>query len=172
MTGPVAAVLVAGAVAVLVTVAWLMRRSWARRTRRSGDLVGELPPVPTHLGAALAEPAEGLYLGTTVHDAWLDRVTAHGLGARGAVVLHVHEAGVLVARGNVPDLFVPRAALLGVDRVTGFAGKVLTGHGVLRLTWRPPGASGTLDTGLRLRHGADHDRALIALTTLTTEEQA
>lgn len=171
MTGEIAAVTIAVGVALLVALAWLMRRSWRRRTARSAPVVGALPAVPD-LGPALTGPAEALYLGTTAHDAWLDRVTAHSLGNRGPAVVHVHGAGVLLARGGEPDLFLPAAAVTGADRVSGFAGKVLTGHGVLRLTWRAPEGRALLDTGLRLRHAADHDRILAVLTAMTTEEQA
>lgn len=173
MTGAQAAT-IAFAVLAMVGLALLMRRGWSRRAARTALWVPELPTIPVHLGEALTEPAEGVYLGSTGHDAWLERVTAHSLGDRTAAVLHVHPAGLLVARGAVADLFVPAAAIAGVARVTAFAGKVLGGHGIVAVTWRAGTDGPLIDTGLRLRHAADQDRVLAALTTLAptaTKEQ-
>lgn len=173
MTGA-QALTIAAAVLAFVGLALLMRRGWSRRADRTAAWIGELPVVPAHLGEALTEPAEGIYLGSTGQDAWLERITAHALGHRTAAVVHVHPAGLLVARGSVADLFVPAASITAVARVTAFAGKVVGGHGILAVTWCPEAGGPLIDTGLRLRHAADQDRVLAALTTLApnaTKEQ-
>lgn len=165
---------IAFALVALAALAFLMWRGWSRRAARTAAWVPELPAVPLHLGEALTGPAEGVYLGTTGHDAWLERVTAHSLGDRATAVLHVHPAGLLVARGPVADLFVPATAVVAAERVTAFAGKVVGGHGIVQVTWAAPGTGVLVDTGLRLRHHDDQQRVLAALTALVppTKEQA
>ncbi|MGH8869282.1 MAG: hypothetical protein ACRDYU_14985 [Actinomycetes bacterium] len=148
------------AVAVVFLLMW---RGWQHRAARQGD-VPALPGVPGDLGPILAGPDEGVYVCTTRAGDWLDRVVRHGLGVRSRAVLTVAAEGVLLARTGAPDLFVPGDRLLGARTDRGMAGKVVTGDGLLVLTWEHGGVR--LDTGFRAREVARHGDLVDAARTL------
>jgi len=146
-----------------VAVLFAMWTGWRHRAIRSSAVVPELYPVPADdeaLGAALTAPIDATYVSTTLASDWLDRIAAHGLGARAAAVVRVFDAGVLIERAGAPDLYLPAAAVRAVGTASGIAGKVVGHEGLTALTWQAPGADGVeLTTGLRVRHAAD--RALL-----------
>lgn len=151
---------------VLLGLYWLMLRGWRRRAARHADLP-PLPEVPDDLGAVRLE-SEGVYVVTTTEGDWLDRVVAHGLGARSEAELVVADAGVLLERTGAPAVFVPAAALKGVRLEKGMAGKVVEEGGLVVLTWRH--GPRTLDTGFRPRRAADRDALLSAVASILPEE--
>ncbi|MEV7971860.1 hypothetical protein [Cellulomonas sp. NPDC089187] len=130
----------------------LMVVGWRRRVRVTSD-VPTPTPAPADLGEARTEELDGTYVSTTRSGDWLDRVAAHGLGVKSTVTAQVWDAGVTLRRRGAPDVFLPRADLLGVGTSGGMAGKVVGGDGLTVLTWR--NGAHELDTGLRLRHPAD-----------------
>jgi hypothetical protein len=134
----------------LVPVAWgLMWLGWRRRGRAQSDV-----PRPREVGTEPAGRAfEGVYVSTTTHGDWLDRVVAHGLGVRGRVAAYVGEDGVALVRRGAPSVFVPRADLVGAGRAAGMAGTFVEADGLAVITW-VLGAR-TLDTGIRLRRAGD-----------------
>lgn len=144
--------------AILALATWGMRVGWHRRAGAHADLPAP-PDVPADPGATLAGPFGGRYLGTTVAGDWLDRVVAHGLGTPSRVQLTVHAEGVVLARGAAPDVFVPRAELVGARLDKGAAGQAFEDDGVLVLTWRL--GARTLDTGVRLT-GPDRHAPVVA----------
>jgi hypothetical protein len=123
-----------------------MWRGWKRRARRH-DLpplvpappVAELPPAKLQAGAR--------YFGTTVGGDWLDRVVAHGLGARSGARLSLSAEGLDVIR-LAGSFRIPAAAVRGARHDQGIAGKVVPPHGVLVVSWEHGGH--LLDTGFRL----------------------
>jgi hypothetical protein len=145
-------------VALLVTVLalafWGMRHGWRRRAARHGlpglvpaPAVADLPPAKLQAG--------GRYLGTTVSGDWLDRVVAHGLGARSTVRISLSSEGLDVVR--LPGSFrIPAEALRGARHDQGIAGKVVPPHGVLVVTWQHGDL--LLDTGFRLADESVADR--------------
>jgi hypothetical protein len=146
---------------------------WRRRVRTSAALVGDLPPVPDDaaLGPELCPPAAGTYVSTTAAD-WLDRVAAHDLGVRSAAEVHVHRAGVLIARRGARDLFLPTASLTSVGAAPGIAGKVVGRDGLVVIGWRGPAGDrgpAALQTGLRLRHRADQPVVTDAIAGLVRD---
>ena len=156
-------------VAVLVVVVlvpllwWLMWLGWRRRVRRQRDV--EVPAAaPEGFSADLLDAVEAVYVSTTLAGQYLERVAAHGLGVRSEAVVRVGRAGVLLARQGAPDVFVPRAALLGVRLDRGMVGKFVEREGLVVLTWSLGDV--TLDTGLRLRHRADRARVVEAVAAL------
>jgi hypothetical protein len=166
MTGP-EIVSVAVLVVIAVLVLWAMRAGWNHRRARTAELVGALPSVPDHLGPALAQPVEAVYVSTTRAGDWLDRVVAHDLGVRSGATVSVHDAGVLVARTGAPDVFLPVGALRAAGTAPGIAGKVTGGDGLVVLTWLPdPTDERGLDTGLRPKHHADGPLLVDAVSTL------
>ncbi|HVF05901.1 MAG TPA: glutamine-hydrolyzing carbamoyl-phosphate synthase small subunit [Frankiaceae bacterium] len=131
---------------------WLMRRGWRRRAERHADLP-VLPVPPETTGDDVVPPLEGLYLGTTEAGAWLERVTAQGLGGRADASLRLVPEGLVVLREGEPDAFVPRADLLGAEVTDAQAGKWIGEGGVLLVTWRLGGID--VDSGFRA-----HDHSL------------
>lgn len=133
--------------AALLALAYLgMWWGWRNRGRKH-DLpalvpappVADLPPGRLEAGAR--------YFGTTVSGDWLDRVVAHGLGARSMARLHLSDEGLDVVR--LPGSFrIPVAALRGARHDQGIAGKVVPPHGILVVTWQHGDL--LLDTGFRL----------------------
>ena len=163
-----------GVLAALLALVLLgMRRGWLARARRSAAWVPDLPAVPPTgtgpgtLGGARTAPVEATYVSSTRAGDWLDRVPAHGLGARSHAVVQVFDAGVLITRTGAPDVFVPSASLRSVGTTAGIAGKFTGGDGVLVLTWTT-GADDErgLDTGLRVRRAADRPLLLAAAGAL------
>ncbi|WP_207218924.1 hypothetical protein [Pengzhenrongella frigida] len=146
-----------------VVVLAAMLAGWRHRVTRSVAVVPELLPAPAAddpaLGAALTAPIDATYVSTTRASDWLDRVAAHGLGARSGAVVRVYDAGVLIERTGAPDLYLPAATVRAVGTSAGIAGKVVGHDGLIVLTWQAPGSAGVpgieLTTGLRLRHAAD-----------------
>ena len=155
-----------------------MRRGWQGRERRTATLVPALPAFPADgdpaLGAAVTTPFEATYVSTTAAGDWLDRVVAHGLGARSAALVRVFAGGVRIDRQGARDLFVPASDVRGARTAPGMAGKYVGRDGIVVLTWQVPeaaaGAQPTLlDTGLRLRHRADRAILIAAIEALTAQ---
>lgn len=154
--------------ALLLVAAMLgMRAGWRARTRRTGELVHDLPVASPDLGAARTEPLESVYVSSTRAGDWLDRVTAHDLGERSAAAVQVWDAGVVVAREGTTDVFVPAGSLRGAATAPGMAGKFVGRDGLVVLTWQPdPTDERGLDTGIHLRHPADRQVLVAAVRAL------
>ncbi len=123
-----------------------MRSGWRRRGRRQAWLP-ELPEAPAALGAELAEPLAGLYVGSTIATRWQDRIVARGLGARAESLARLTEAGALIERQGCPQIFIPGEQLIDARLEPALAGKVVGQGGLLVLRWRHGGQD--LDTGIR-----------------------
>lgn len=155
---------VVGLLVFVAFVYWLMRQGWKWR----GTLQGDLPELPVRPD----EPGEprltlsGRYHGSTTAGQWLDRIVAHGLGARSRVELTLTDQGLSVVRPGARDFFVPAAALRGARLDKGIAGKVLTEGGLLIVTWEHGGRQ--LDSGFRSDRAAEHTAWVEALTTPST----
>jgi hypothetical protein len=153
----------------LILLAWLgMWMGWRRRAERQTRELGlpPLPPTPADPGAALTEDADGVYVSSTTAGAWLDRITARGLGAHSAATMAVTTAGVTWLRQGAPDVFAPAAAVVGARRAEGIAGKVVPPHGLVVVAWRLGEAE--LDTGFRPRTPGDGDRLVAAVERLVS----
>lgn len=151
--------------AVLLVAALLgMRRGWRSRAVRTAQVVPALPARPDDLGAQRCGPLAAVYVSSTLSGQPWERIAAQGLGARSEASVRVHDAGVLIERTGTRDLLVPAPDLRAVVTAAGMAGKVVGGEGLVVLTWQAPG--GLVDTGLRLRHGADRPTLLAAAGSL------
>ncbi|MBC7551903.1 MAG: hypothetical protein H7269_13620, partial [Cellulomonas sp.] len=146
MTPTESAILLA-AVGVVVHVA--MRAGWRHRVIRSAAVVPALYPAPVSgdpvLGAPLTAPFDATYVSTTLASDWLDRVAAHGLGARSTAVVQVFDAGVLIERTGAPDLYLPAAAMRAAGTASGIAGKVVGHEGLVVPTWLAPRSAETAE---------------------------
>ncbi|MFP8908128.1 PH-like domain-containing protein [Streptomyces atacamensis] len=155
---------VIGLLLVVALVYWLMREGWKWRSVLQSDLP-DLPQAP-------ADPGEpkltmtGRYHGSTTAGQWLDRIVAHGLGARSRVELTLTEHGVDVVRPGANDFFIPAGRLRGARLDKGIAGKVLTEDGLLVITWEH--GDRLLDSGFRSDRAAEHAAWLDALRAMST----
>ena len=120
---------------------------WRRRATKH-----DLPPLPAAPAeSALPRPmleADARYFGTTVAGDWLDRVVAHGLGARSSARLSLSAEGLDVLR-PAGSFRIPTASLRAARHDQGIAGKVVPPHGLLVVTWQH--GDRTLDSGFRLQ---------------------
>lgn len=154
--------------AVFALLLGLMALGWRRRSRR--QLATGLPapaPVPEPGSWTPSPedpaPAPGVYVSTTLAEQHLERVTAHGLGARSRVLVSrgsdaQGRAGWRLEREGAPSLLVPAAAVEAVTTAPGMVGKWMGGDALLVLRWRL--GETLLDTGLRLDSRDDHERLL------------
>lgn len=150
----------------VVGLAWAgMAWGWRRRSARQRGLPAPADP-PSSPGAPLAT-VDGLYVGSVVAGQWLERVVAHGLGARADAEVVVYPDGLLLDRDGAPPAWVPRGDLVAVRRDTGLAGKVTETGGLVVWTWRLGDAE--LESGLRPRYAAHATRLVDALRTMTEE---
>jgi hypothetical protein len=143
-------------------VYWLMREGWKWRGTLQGDLP-ELPTAPDEPGAVRLSMS-GRYHGSTTAGQWLERIVAHGLGARSRVELTLTDAGLDVVRPGASDFFVPAGALREALLGKGIAGKVLTEGGLLVVTWAH--GDRLIDSGFRSDHAAEHTAWVDAINSM------
>jgi hypothetical protein len=148
-------------------VYWLMREGWKWRATLQGDL-SELPTAPQETGPAKLTMT-GRYHGSTTAHQWLDRIVAHGLGARSRVELTLTDAGLDVVRPGATDFFVPAAQLRGARLDKGIAGKVLTEGGLLVVTWAH--GDKLIDSGFRSDRAAEHREWVDTLNQMITTRE-
>jgi hypothetical protein len=141
---PLRILLVLIVVGVIALVLLGMRRGWLRRARSQEDLPA--PPMPDRVPEG-AEAIPGVFLGSTSHGDWLDRIVVHDLGVRSRVSAQVLPEGVALWREGARDLLIPTASLRGAAMARGIAGKAYERDGVLVITWDLGGR--LIDTGLR-----------------------
>lgn len=147
--------------ALLALVCW---GAWRRRAaRQERDGLPAPSPLPTGVPDLDGASARGVYVATTTAASHLERVTAHGLGARSRVTLARgrDDAGRdawLLDRRGAPSFLIPEADVAAVTTAPGMVGKWVGGDGLLVIRWRLGDA--LLDTGIRLDGRADHDRLL------------
>lgn len=143
-------------VAVLLLAYLAMWRGWRKRGRKH-----DLPPLVAAPSVADLPEAKlvggARYFGTTVSGDWLDRVVAHGLGARSGCRLNLSGEGLDVIR-LAGSFRIPASALRGARHDQGIAGKVVPPHGLLVVTWQHGDL--TLDTGFRLTDEAVQDKGV------------
>lgn len=156
--------LVAACVLLFVLALAGMWRGWQRRGRRQ-DWLPELPAVPGNLGAELAPPLSGLYVGTTLATRWQDRIVAGGLGTRAEAVARLTGAGALITRQGSTPVFLPAAQLVDARLEPALAGKVVGRGGLLVLRWRHGGQD--LDTGIRADDRIGYPAWIAAVEAIT-----
>ncbi|MFI5755666.1 hypothetical protein [Streptomyces sp. NPDC051569] len=143
---------VVGLLLFVVLVYWLMRQGWKWRGGLQSDLP-EPPTTPETTGEARLRMT-GRYHGSTTAGQWLDRIVAHGLGARSRAELTLTDAGLEVVRPGAGDFFIPAGRLREARLDKGIAGKVLAEGGLLIVTWQL--GDTLLDSGFRSDHSAEH----------------
>ena len=150
-------------VGILVAIAALalfgMWRGWVGRSKRSAELVPDLPARPSDaaLGAPHGEPITVTYVSTTTAGDWLDRVATYDLGARSKATVQAYGPGLVIERHRAQSLFIPAAQVRGSSRTSGMAGKFVGREGIVVVTWALTGDGDAqlFDTGLFPAHKAD-----------------
>ncbi|MEV8116356.1 hypothetical protein AB0O69_15890 [Streptomyces xiamenensis] len=159
---------VVGLLLLVALVYWLMREGWKWRGSLQGDLP-ELPELPTAPGEPRLRMA-GRYHGSTTAGQWLDRIVAHGLGARSRAELTLTDQGIAVVRPGAPDFLIPAERVREARLDKGIAGKVLTEGGLLVITWEH--GDRLLDSGFRSDRAEEHAAWIQALGPAATTAAA
>lgn len=145
---------------------------WRGRQRRQSSL-GRPDAVPAETGRRLAH-ADAFYVATTIADQELNRVVVAGLGYRARATVIVAEAGVILSLAGEDDVFLPKAAIRGVDRATHTIDRVVERGGLVRIAWTlggsgsgSTGSGGTdVDSYLRVTDPADATAIIAAVDAL------
>ena len=145
---------------VLLVVALLVlwRMMFAGYRGRALRQRTELPrPIGSKDWKGLRDSLEGVYVSTTDAENALDRIAAHGLGARSAVALGFVDEGVGFLRQGARSFVVPAADIVGVGHGPGMVGKWIGKEkGLVVLRWRL--GDRVVDTGVKPRHPAEGAR--------------
>lgn len=153
---PLRILLVLAVIGVIALVLLGMRAGWRRRAGRQADIAEPLLPPEVMLNRT-AGPVSGVFLGSTGHGDWLDRIVVHDLGVRSRAIAEVGPDGIALRREGARDVFIPAAAVRGAGMARGIAGKAYERDGVLVVTWDLGGR--LVDTGFRA-DVADEQRVL------------
>lgn len=159
--------------AIAVIVLALMWWGWRGRQRRSAPLVGALPALPTEVGVALYGPVPGIYVTSTTHGDWLDRVAAQDLGYRAKAVASVFSHGVLIERAGAKDVYIPAEQITDVTTAPGIAGKFTGGDGIVIVSWGVDakyGETTELDTGFRTEFKKDREPLVEAVKNIIVSQ--
>ena len=140
-----------------------MRRAWSSRLQAQSDMV---QPLGLSGAEAQAGPWPGTYLGAVHAGRWLDRITAHTLGAKGPASVALNAKGINVARSGELSFSVPKADVIGVRADKGLAGRVYEDGGIVVITFRL--GDTPVDIGFRFPSTEDHLAALAALAPEVT----
>ena len=162
------------AVAILGVVAWLMIRSWRRRTTR--DAVLSAYPLPQELPAPAFE-TEVLYVATTPAHQPLERLAVTGLAFRGAARIEVSSAGLVLRVAGEAPTWVPADRLVGAGEATYVIDRGVEPEGLVALTWiaRTSDAEQPaphVDSYLRARYPGDSARIIAAVQDIAAAHVA
>lgn len=142
----------------------LMVLGWKRRGARQSQ---QLPaPEPDEdlrdlAGGIDVGPLETVYVSTVLADQPLERVIAHGLGARSrALLTRGLDGSWRIQREGAPSFTIHGDQVLDLTSASGMAGKAVGGAGLFVIRWQHGPDATRLDTGFRMAHQADHDLLL------------
>jgi len=135
-----------------------MNSGWKRRLATQATLA---EPAQLLTAPVVAGPWPGTYLGATYAGRWLDRITAHTLGAKSPVEVSRTTAGINVARTGEVSFTIPNADLIAVRADKGIAGRAYEDGGILVITFRLGDTD--VDAGFRFPNTDHHVAALTAL---------
>ncbi len=138
----------------------LMALGWRARGRRQSDIPAP-KAVPADRGAEFGSFA-GQYVATTIADEPLNRVTVHGLGFRGRVVVVPSEQGLLLRIVGSPEVWIARNAIRGIRRTTWTIDRIVERDGLHLVAWSL--GDRDVDTVLRLDDPTAFDAAAQRIT--------
>jgi hypothetical protein len=120
--------IVAAALAGILTVMWL---AWRARVRRDAGLV--VPEAPE--GFVPVSSVDVLYVATTEAGRPLERLAIRGLGFRARAVLSIAPAGVLLTIPGERPAFIAASSLTSVGAANVAIDRVVESDGLVRLGW-------------------------------------
>lgn len=161
-------VLAAVAAVVVGVVAWLMLRSWRRRTVRDESIAAYAPPAS--LGMPTLE-VEALYVATTPEAQPLERLAVEGLAFRGAAHVEVHPSGVLLRIAGELSSWLPADRIAGAGTASYAIDRGVEPEGLVALTWiaddrSEPEIPTRVDSYLRCRYPGDNARLVAAVNDI------
>jgi hypothetical protein len=132
---PIMAILVTAIIVFLVIAAF---RAWRSRSNAQEAQFG----APLEW---LEHPSGGRqwtnvqYVATTIQNQPLERISAHGLGARGFGKITVSNDGVLIERNGERAVGIPVAQLQGVSKTSAAIDRSVEKDGLIQLDWQQDG---------------------------------
>lgn len=162
------------AVAIIAVVAWLMIRSWRRRTARDETLSAY--PVPAPLPAPTLE-TEVLYVATTPVGQPLERLAVRGLAFRGAARIEVSPDGLVLRIAGEPPTWVPADRMVAAGAATYAIDRGVEPEGLVAVTWiahaaDPEVEAPHVDSYLRARYPGDTARIIAAVNDIAAAHAA
>ncbi|MFD4420086.1 hypothetical protein ACFWN7_01090 [Agromyces sp. NPDC058484] len=156
------------AIAVVVVVAWLMIRSWRRRTKRDATLSAY--PIPPALRAATLD-AEVLYVATTPAGEPLERLALPGLAFRGTARVEVSRDGLVLRVAGEPATYLPADRIVAVGKASYAIDRGVEPEGLVVITWiarvaDPELVAPHVDSHLRARYPGDSARIIAAVNDI------
>ena len=128
---PIMAVLVTALIVFLIIAAF---RAWrARSQAQEAKFSAPLEWLEHPSGGR--QWANLQYVASSVRGEPLNRVTAHGLGARGYGKITVSADGVLIERSGERSIGIPFAQLDGVSRSSAAIDRAVETDGLIQLDW-------------------------------------
>ena len=162
------------ALAIVAGAAWLMYRSWRRRTVRDESLSSY--PLPDSLGVPTLE-TESLYVATTPVGDPLERLAVQGLAFRGSARLEVFPEGVILRIAGESTTFIPADRLVGASTASYVIDRGVEPEGLVAFTWiareaEPTDAPPRVDSYLRARYAGDAAKIIQAVNDIAAAPMA
>lgn len=151
--------------AVLVLLIGLAVRTWRKRANQHEAQLGA---VTRNLSGSEIFSTDGSYVATTFANDPLNRVMAHGLGARGNAKLVVATDGLLIERTGEQNLAITKASILSVGLLQGTIDRVVENDGLVAVNWKLGDTE--LQTSLRIVDASIRKNFLGHLTELVGKE--
>lgn len=156
------------AVVIVGVVAWLMVRSWKRRTKRDEALSAY--PLPQAHGEPLLA-TEVLYVATTPIGQPIERLAVQGLAFRGAAHLEVLREGVVLRIAGEPANFIPADRISAAGEASYAIDRGVEPGGLVAISWivkvdNPDRVAPFVDSYLRARYPGDAARIIAAVNDI------
>jgi hypothetical protein len=156
------------AVVIVGIAAWLMVRSWRRRTKRDEAMAAY--PLPAVHGEPLLA-TEVLYVATTPIGEPLERLAVQGLAFRGAAHLEVLPEGVVLRIAGEPANFLPADRISAAGEASYAIDRAVEPEGIVVISWivqvdDNERVAPFVDSYLRARYPGDTARIVAAVNDI------
>lgn len=162
------------AIVIVAVVAWLMIRSWRRRTERDETISAY--PMPSALAAATLE-AEVLYVATTPTGQPLERLAVQGLAFRGSARIELSADGLVLRIAGEPATYLPAERIVAAGEASYAIDRAVEPEGLVAITWiaqvaDPEHTAPHVDSYLRSRYPGDSARIIAAVNDIAAAHVA